>query len=292
MRKSEGFKSEKILVLPEHFIRELQHHPIAKTVFVTDIGFFPHAKYHYRERLHGCDSYIFIFCLSGKGWVQIGSTSPRTVRKYDMIVLPPHIAHAYGASDADPWSIYWIHFRGDLSADYFKLLPLKNHMLQVSINDALRLMDLFDSCFSLLSEKSYSFPHCIYANMMLQQILGIASLQAPVTGDNMSNEYVERSIDYMKRHMGEKLSLSQLSGHVNLSRSHYLSLFKKVTGLSPVHFFLQLKIQRACTYLDLTDWSIKEISGQLGFRDSLYFSRVFRKIMGQSPSDYREKKKG
>jgi AraC-like DNA-binding protein len=292
MRKTEGFESEKILVLPDHLIRELKRHPLAQTLFITDIGFFPHAKYHYRERLNGCDSYILIFCISGEGWVQVGGTSPRTVRKYDLIVLPPHIAHAYGASETDPWSIYWIHFQGNLAEHYLDLLPLSDYMLQVSGNDTVRLIELFDPCFSILSEKSYSLPHCIYANQLLLQMLGIASLQIPVSADKMSNDYVEQSIEHMKRHIGENLNLRQLSEQVNLSRSHYLSVFKRVTGTSPIHYFLRLKIQQACTYLDLTDWSIKEIGGKLGFRDSLYFSRAFRKIMGQSPSHYQEKKKG
>jgi AraC-like DNA-binding protein len=292
VRKKEGFEAEKILVLPEHFIRNLTRHPLAKILFVTDIGYFPNAKYHYRERSNGCDSYILIFCVNGEGWVRVGDTELREVRKYDLVVLPPHISHSYGASDTNPWSIYWIHFRGDLACHYFELLPLSDHMLQVSGSDAVRLIELFNPCYELLSEKSYSLSHCLFANQLLQHMLGILSLQISFSGDKMSNEYVEQSIQYMRQHIGANLKLSQLSDQANLSKSHYLALFKRVTGTSPLHYFMKLKIQQACTYLDLTEWSIKEISAKLGFQDSLYFSRVFRKVMGQSPSDYRKKIKG
>lgn len=72
----------------------------------------------------------------------------------------------------------------------------------------------------------------------------------------------------------------------------FIHLFKQVTGYSPIDYYMRLKIQRACQYLDLTDYSVKEISKNVGIEDPYYFSRMFSKIMGQSPSDYRKRQKG
>ncbi|WP_309119989.1 AraC family transcriptional regulator [Paenibacillus sp.] len=292
MRKREGFESEKILVLPESRIRELSQHPLLKPLTTTDIGYFPHAKYHYRERFEGCDTYILMLCVGGAGWIQVGEEKRKAVRKYDVVVLPPGIRHRYGASEEHPWSIYWIHFQGESARDFVDLLPLAGHTLQVSGEDAVLLIEWFQPCFELLSRQGYSLAHCLFANQQLQQMLSFLAMQHAPGGDNVSKETVERSIRYMTLNLGANLSLRQLSEQANLSRSHYSAVFKRVTGASPLHYFTKLKMQQACTYLDLSAWSAKEIGAKLGYGDSLYFSRVFRKEIGMSPTAYRRKMKG
>lgn len=292
MRKKEGFDLEKILVLPEPLLQEYAENPLTNKLFATDIGFFPHAKYHYRERPDGCDAFILIFCIQGEGWARTGEGEAKLIRKYDALVLPPHLTHAYGASADDPWSIYWVHFQGELAPHYFRLLPLSDYRIQVSANDALHLTDLFERSFAKLADKSYSLSHRIYANVLLQELLGVIAMQSPDAGERTLSDYVERSIAWMRERLTHKLTIGQLADSVNLSRSHYMAVFKRVTGSSPMHYFQQLKIRQACTYLDLTDWPVKEIAGKLGYRDALYFSRVFKKEMGSSPSQYRERKKG
>lgn len=292
MRKKTGFPSEKLFVLHERLIEELSQHPLIKPLFITDIGFFPKAKYHYRERAEGSSSYILLFCIAGEGWVKLGSSGKQHVQKHDLIVIPPNMPQSYGAAEANPWSIYWIHFTGILAEHYFELLPLQENKMQLSGASAIQWIKLFDSCYDTISEKIYSLPHCIYANQLLQQMLSLPSLQPADPSNQASSNCVDRSIEYMKQQLSANLTVGQLAEFVHLSRSHYLSVFKRVTGISPMHYFMRLKIQQACQYLDFTDCSIKEISLKVGFQDPLYFSRAFHKIIGQSPSDYRKIMKG
>ncbi|WP_235561110.1 AraC family transcriptional regulator [Bacillus sp. FJAT-28004] len=292
MRKRKGFESEKLLVLPEIFLNKITKHPLISPLFITDIGFFPIAKYHYRERAEGTPAYILIFCTAGEGWIEVGTTERQHVRKHDLIVIPPHTTHSYGASETSPWSICWIHFCGHAAALYYDLLPLQEAMMQLSGGATVQWLELFDDCYESLSEKNYSLSHCIYANQLLQHMLSLVSLQYARQSNNMSNHYVEHSIEYMKQRLAVNLTIDNLAEHAHLSRSHYLAVFKQITGTSPMHYFMRLRIQQACRYIELTDWSMKEISAKVGFRDALYFSRAFSKIMGQSPSEYQRKMKG
>jgi AraC-like DNA-binding protein len=86
------------------------------------------------------------------------------------------------------------------------------------------------------------------------------------------------------------LTLEEIARQVNLSPSHFSFIFKKKTGFSPIEYFNHLKIQKACQYLLFTDLRIKEISSELGIDDQYYFSRLFTKVMGFAPNDYREKR--
>ena len=92
----------------------------------------------------------------------------------------------------------------------------------------------------------------------------------------------------MQDHIDKNLTLADCATHVNYSACHYSSRFKNKTGFSPIEYFNQLKIQKACQYLQFTDLRIKEIAFKIGINDAYYFTRLFGKTMGFSPKDYRQ----
>lgn len=92
----------------------------------------------------------------------------------------------------------------------------------------------------------------------------------------------------MKQHIGAKFEIEELAAQQHISVSHYSRSFKLKTGSSPINYFNQLKIQKACQYLYFTDLNIKEICIELGMDDQYYFSRLFSKVMGISPSKYKK----
>src|SRR5690242_5324557 len=66
IRKADGFEAEKLIVFPDALLEDISQHLLVKPIYVTDIGFFPRAQYHYRERPEGCNTAIFIYCVAGK----------------------------------------------------------------------------------------------------------------------------------------------------------------------------------------------------------------------------------
>ena len=67
--------------------------------------------------------------------------------------------------------------------------------------------------------------------------------------------------------------------------------FAKETGVPPIDYFIRLKIRTACREIELTALPLNEISARLGFGDPAYFSRVFTKVMGIPPSEYRKRER-
>ena len=92
---------------------------------------------------------------------------------------------------------------------------------------------------------------------------------------------------YMQDNIHSLLELDDLAAVAHLSRYHFSNRYKALTGYSPVKHFMHMKIEYACQLLDSTDLSVKAIAGQLGYGDPLYFSRLFSRTMGMSPSAYR-----
>src|SRR5579884_890073 len=293
IRKADGFEAEKLIVFPDALLEDIAHHLLVKPVYITDIGFFPHAQYHYRERPEGCNTSIFIYCVEGEGWAILENTKKVLVPANTLLVIPAHVPHIYGAAESDPWSIYWFHLNGEVVDQFIENFEMANSLLYVPASQAIRIIELFDQCYETLLYKGYSLKHYLFVSQAIHYLLGIFTLlQGEPHRDEMKNIHVERAIQYMIEHLEASLTLDELANHIGLSKPHFVHLFKQVTRYSPIDYYLRLKVQRSCQYLDLTSDSIKEISKSIGIADPYYFSRLFHKVMGQSPSAYRKIKRG
>lgn len=94
------------------------------------------------------------------------------------------------------------------------------------------------------------------------------------------------AIDYLEKNYIRDVSAPELADMCHLSETHFRRLFKDYSGVSPVTYRNQLRIRLACRLLQSEQYSITEIADQLGFESIYYFSRVFKEIMGESPSKW------
>jgi len=290
IRKKEGFEGQRAIVLPRKIIYQYcGNDPILSGVHITDIGYYPKAKFHFRERLHGIDQHIIIYCIEGKGWAEIGKTK-QTIQPGSFMVIPAETSHRYAADENDPWTIYWVHFKGHLVKHIVELMikQLKNHEGFIHYNDA--RVKLFDEIYLTL-ERGYSMDNLYYANMCFWHFLTslIFDEKFNYPGKKKTTDQADLSIDFMQKNINLTLTLEDIASSVNLSASHYSAIFKKKTGFAPIEYFNHLKIQKACQYLQFTDLRVKEIAAELGIEDPYYFSRMFSKLMSVSPNDYRAK---
>ena len=104
----------------------------------------------------------------------------------------------------------------------------------------------------------------------------------------MSERALTEITRYMLRNINKTLTLDDLCQEFGYSKSHMNNLFRKYTRLPPIDFFHSIKIEQACVMLRSSNKMIYEIAADLGYSDQYYFSRVFRKIVGVSPREYRK----
>lgn len=96
-------------------------------------------------------------------------------------------------------------------------------------------------------------------------------------------------ISYMKEHLYENVTLEDICEHFHFGKSYLCRVFKENTGNSIMQYYMELKIEEAKYLLHTTQMSISHISDRLGFENPQYFARVFRKMTGNAPRDYRKK---
>jgi len=100
-------------------------------------------------------------------------------------------------------------------------------------------------------------------------------------------EFVAAAIAFLKRHLAEPVSMEELVRHVGFSRARMFDLFKAQTGLTPNDYLQRLRVEKAQEQLRHTDRSVTEIALATGFSSGQYFSTVFARYTGVSPTDFR-----
>lgn len=281
----EGFEGQVACILPQSKRKFCAAHSLCKKLYITDIGYYPNAAFHNRERKHGCQQYVLIYCSKGEGWYSI-KNKKFTVKQNQYFILPKGVPHEYGAELKNPWSIYWIHFTGE-NADYFaSYLQPKNNGGSVTVPPSVLRLMIFEDIISHLELLNNS-NNLVYASSNLYALLA-SFQQLHLKSVNNEKNPIEEVISYMKANLDKNLTLDDFAHHVHMSPSHLSALFRQKTKYSPMSLFTSLKIQKAGQLLLDEQYSIKTIAFSVGYNDPYHFSRVFKKTMGVSPKYFKK----
>lgn len=282
----EGFLGQRMIVLTPNIRKEIKSNPLINTLYLTAIGHYPHAVGHECERPRGAGEFIFLYCTDGEGRIEMNG-EVYVLRANNFFIIPKNTAHRYYSSEKAPWSIYWLHFSGTNSRMvYERFLIEGEHQVQAIPFEGYRIKS-FDQIFTTL-DRSFSSRDMEIMNFRVLHFITSFIYYKEINPMVYSVDMVSNSIAYMKMNLDKKKSVKDLADQQNLSVSHYLRSFKAKTGQPPTTYFNQLKVQQSCQYLYFTDKNIKEICTLLGIDDQYYFSRLFTKLIGTSPSAYRK----
>ncbi|MGL5683240.1 MAG: AraC family transcriptional regulator [Marinifilaceae bacterium] len=294
IKRQDGFAGQRALIIPQSIVNEIERHAVASTLYITDIGYYPKAKHHFRERKEKISQHILIYCIGGSGWYTVDNVT-YTVEANSYFILPANKPHCYGANADDPWTIYWIHFKGTHTGAY---MPLQQGPIALApgINSRISYrIELFEEIMNVL-ELGYSWDNLLYVFSILHHFMGslrfLKQFRRHDGTKDKKEDPITGTIHFMKENIEKRLTLEQIAGFCGYSVSHFSTLFSRSTGHAPLAYFNQLKVQYACQILDNTDMKINQVCFKIGIDDSYYFSRLFTKVMGMSPTQYRQLKKG
>lgn len=272
-----------MIVLPTEAFADYVEHPLVKRLYLTDVGYFPQAAHHYKERKEGIEEYILLCCIRGKGVVELGEQT-YSLEENDIFCLPRLQEHRYWADEADPWSVLWVHFKGSDCGLY----PLEAcRIWHMASDEGVRRMEfLFNQLFAVL-EQDYTLGNFIYISQVLALILGEACVRQQKNSQTaLKNRQVTQAVRFMYRNLSQDLTLQQLATGLGISKSTLSTAFQTCTGHAPMDFFIRLKMKEACKLLRTGHHYIYEVAQKLGYHDPFYFSRLFKKTVGVSPKEY------
>lgn len=272
-------------LLPMPIIRALKKNKLSESLYPVAMGFYKKAAGHVMQRkVH--DDYLLIYCVFGKGTLNVENKS-YDINQGDLIVLPKSVAHHYQAKKKSPWSIYWVHCDGALVEEHFTQISKQDEACILAIGLHSRLITEFEALLDTRLNHTLFESHLYSCSLLSQIISHIALLNKQRQHKSDKSLDIEAIRSLMLTHIHGQLSIETLASSANLSKYHFIKRYKALTGHTPINDFIQLKIERACHLLDISSNSISHIGFELGYEDAYYFSRVFNKVMGISPSQYR-----
>ena len=277
------------MVLPPMVVEMEQQDPLVSSLYVTDIGYYPNATNHFRQRKAPIDQYVLIYCVDGSGFFSLRGKEYQ-VERNQFFILPAGVPHKYGARKGGAWTIYWVHFYGEHAAIYAKGMQTPQS-INVAINSRIRdRINIFDEILTTLQE-SNDLEHLRYASSVLHHFL--ASIRflrqyRHASEATINTNPTDAAIHFMRENIENHISLQDVLDYVGYSQSYFSAVFKQQTGESPHAYFLQMKIEHARKLLEETDLKVNQICHKIGIDDPYYFSRLFSQMVGCSPQNYRK----
>ena len=211
------------------------------------------------------------------------------LKQGDIFILLKGMQVEYVASIDDPWEYYWIGFSGSNANEYLNRTSITNSCVanceenskipQIILNmceisktynpsrsdDILLLKELYSLLYALIEEFPKPFEY----------------------KDKELHTYIQDALNFINSNYMNSITVQEIADYVNLSRSYLYKMFIKNLGISPQRYLINLRMYKATLLLKSTKLPIGEVASNVGYSDSLLFSKTFSKHFSMSPLNYR-----
>lgn len=195
----------------------------------------------------------------------------------------------YGEEQAE---VYWVHFTGASVKKILRSHGITDEMRILSTGTSLEYAALFKQMILELKHCQADYEELL--TLLLQQLFiaihrHMAREQKP--GDNYLNAEMETAVQYFNENYNKDISVEAYAASRGMSVSWFIRNFKQHTGTTPMQYIVSTRMTNAQILLETTGCNVTEIGRIVGYDNPLYFSRIFRKQKGVSPSGYRKQER-
>ncbi|WP_175532988.1 AraC family transcriptional regulator [Paenibacillus catalpae] len=225
------------------------------------------------------DIYALHFIVSGKGTLETRNQRyPLTAG--DSFMIFPHTEIYYYPDPEDPWEYVWIEFKGDEAERMVAMTGLERDKPVVAACPA-DLKPYFPEVRGADARPFEKMRTEAQLRLLLSYYVEFYPREAqPIDYVRLAKEYI--MINYWRT----TLTVSDIVNAVSLERSYLFRLFKEAAGMSVSGYVTAYRIERARELLKSSGLSIKSVAFSVGYKDQLYFSKVFKKATSYTPSEY------
>ena len=254
---------------------------------INSCGFFKPCKIYNTNYRTRCDHY-FIYLTKGKGYYKFDNEYVQVDEGSLIYIRPDTLQDIYYPLEYDP-EYYWIHFTGNKSDDFMKDLGFwDNPIERVGIHP--QIIELFEKIIIelRLQQQHFEYISLSYMTEIFIQLSRIAFINTS-SPTNLRSTQISDAVLAMHREYSIEHPINYYADISNLSVSQFIRNFKKVMKIPPNKYIQTIRISAAKELLQTTDLSINQIAELIGYNDSFYFSKVFKKATNVTPSEFRLK---
>lgn len=237
------------------------------------------------SRANGRVDFQLIYIINGKGRFTFGNTE-REIGEGHIILYKPNEPQNYRYYFTDKPELYWVHFTGNAVYDILSELYL-NSQVSYFVGMDNDCVDLFKKMIFELNMKrpSYGYYTSAYMMELMAHFSRLAWARKHETV--LLDDDIKKTITLMHSNYNAKYTICDYAKDCNLSESRFIHKFKASTGKTPVQYIMQIRMNEAKDLLSYSSLNISEVSSIIGYENPLYFSRIFKRETGMSPSEYK-----
>jgi AraC-like DNA-binding protein len=250
-----------------------------------------HPAHHYFNWSKGrvLNEFQIIYISKGTGIFESINCSQQTVKEGSVILLFPDEWHRFKPDEQTGWDEFWVGFKGEIIENITQqhFFTKDNAILEIGLHEII-IQHFTDIIEKTKDEKTGYQP--LVSGIVMHLLGEIHSLtkQQCFAAEDITESIIKKAAIILRTNIDTDISMEKVAEELNVSYAWFRKAFKNYTGIAPHQYLLQLRIEKAKSYLSDHSMSIKEIAITLNFESSFYFSRLFKEKTGMSPEIYRK----
>ena len=206
----------------------------------------------------------------------------------NMVLFRPKEFQKYEYYGADKTEVFWVHFTGSNVTNILRSYGIQDDMRVFFVGSSLEYERVFKKMISELQRCQKDYEELL--SVLLRYLLILIHRQ--LTKQHvLKNEYLDSEMDLAAQYFNDNyhsdLKIEEYAASRGMSVSWFIRNFKQYTHTTPMQYLVERRMTNAQMLLETTNYNITEIGSLVGYDNPLYFSRIFKKQKGMSPSEYR-----
>ena len=200
-----------------------------------------------------------------------------------LVRQPSHTKYYLKEDAKEPWEFFYLHFDGQIAEEFYQKIQLLAGNV-ITLPTGSKAERIFEDWYAKLNEgwKPGKYEEGLFIHSFLVALL------MDLEEKNFRTSAVEQGYQWIKEHYKDNFSMQEIADKIGITLSHFTRQFKEFYDITPGKYQNQLRLEYAMRMMLNTELSVEEISRACGFQDANYFSKVFRKGVGMSPTEYRQ----
>ena len=262
----------------------------SKSIIVTAAGYYRvhTSRVIETERPNGRGDYQLLYIASGCAHFFFNGVE-RIIPKGNMVLFRPGETQMYYLYAVDKPETYWVHFTGSdvgLLLNYYQM-PINENVFFTGTSPDYQW--LFRQMIQELQLQRANYDDLL--NMNLRHIFLIINRYIK-EGNDVGTELldeIERATHYFNENYNQQIVIEDYAKEHGLTANWFIQSFRKVTKFTPMQYILSLRMTNAMNLIDTTNYNMLQIAAAVGYDNSMYFSRIFKKHTGMTPTEYKQR---
>lgn len=240
------------------------------------------------HRPRGRWDYQILYIASGKGYFYFDGVE-HIVSAGNMVVYRPKEEQRYCYYGVDQTEVYWVHFTGGNVKNILRKYGIMDDIRVIHTGTSLEYKHIFEQMIQEIKLCKEDYEELLVHHLQhLLILIHRALTNKPREKTMFLMTSMNNAVQYFHENYNQQICIEDYAATQNMSVSWFIRNFKEYTDATPTQYLLSLRISNAQTLLETTNYNVTEISEIVGYDNPLYFSRLFKKQIGMSPSDYRK----